>query len=120
MFNAEAQPVVRDSVANQGVDERMLFVKRVYGWMTVAIMLAGLGAYLSVQTGVAMKVLTMGWVGSIGIMLAWIGLAYAARALRHKPTVNVIVYGAYALFTGLAISSIILVAMMFAEALAGM
>lgn len=117
MFNAEAQPVVRDSVANQGVDERMLFVKRVYGWMTVAIMLAGLGAYLSVQTGVAMKVLTMGWVGSIGIMLAWIGLAYAARALRHKPTVNVIVYGAYALFTGLAISSIILVAMMFAEAL---
>jgi len=116
MFNAEAQPVVRDSVATSSVDERLTFVKRIYGWMTVAILVAGLGSYLSITSGITEQVLFRGgWAASIVVMLAWIGLAYAARAVRHKPGVNVAVYGVYALFTGFAISSLILVAMLMAQ-----
>lgn len=116
MFNAEAQPAVRGSVATQTVDERLAFLKRVYGWMTVAILLAAVGAIGAIQSGITYKMMSGGWGTSLFVMFAWMGLGYGAKAVRHKPVVNMVAYGLYALFTGLAISTLILVAMMISEA----
>lgn len=104
------------SVATVSVAERLKFLQRVYGWMTAALLVAALGAVISIQTGLVMMTFGHGIVGAILITLAWIGLAYAARAVRHKPVVNVLAYGVYALFTGVVVSGIVFVAMLMAQA----
>lgn len=116
-FNTAAQVVVHpEAVSNASVDERLGFLRRTYGWMFGAILLTAVGAAISIETGLALVSLRMGFIGMIVTILGWIGLAWVLQRVRHKPVVNVIAFAAYALFTGWVISSSIYVATLIAAA----
>jgi FtsH-binding integral membrane protein len=67
----------------------------------------------------AVSLIQSGWLGSILMIVGWIGLAFVVHKVRHVPTWNVIAFAAYALFTGFVISSIVYVAMVFGAAKTG-
>ena len=118
---ARAEMEVRPGipVANVSVDERLAFVKRIYGWMSAALLVACAGAAIAVKSGMALGILKSGFLGTILMFVGWIGLAYVVRAVRHVPTWNVLAYAAYALFTGFVISSIVYLAMFMSAAQTG-
>ena len=107
------------AVADESVDVRLSFVKRVYGWMFAALLVCTLGAAISIQSGMVMSLLRMGIGGIIVLTLAWWGTGYLAIKVRHKPTVNIIAYAVYALMTGFVLSGIIYVAMAMGESNTG-
>ncbi len=111
--------VVPGSVATGALEDRLAFLKRVYAWMAAALVVTGAAAMISIHAGWSLALLRTGFVGGILLLVGWIGLAFAARAVRHKPTVNVIVYALYAFFTGIVISQLILVALFYAGSQAG-
>ena len=116
VFRAHAIPAQAGSVATSTVEERLAFLKRVYAWMTAALVVAALGGAIAIDTGAALWLLQGGFVLNLLVVFAWMGLAYVARAVRHKPVVNILAYAGYALFTGFVFSDILLVAMLFAQA----
>ena len=114
---SEYQSIYARPVAEASVETRLGFLRRVYGWMTAALALTGVGAAVSIQSGLTTQLLLRGgFVSSIIVFVAWIGLAYLVQRVRHTPVVNVIAFGAYAAFTGFVISSLVLIAMFFAQA----
>ena len=118
---ARAEMEVRPGipVAQTSVDERLAFIKRIYGWMAAALVVACAGAAIAIKSGIALAILKSGFVGSILMIVGWIGLAYVAQKVRHVPTWNVLAYAGYALFTGFVISNIVLLAMKFGAATTG-
>jgi len=107
------------SVSTGAVTDRMAFLKKVYAWMTGALVLCAVGAYASVQSGVAARMLGLGLMGHLLVFAGWMGLAFVVQAVRKTPVVNVIAFATYGLFTGLVISDIILVAMLMGDMIAG-
>ena len=105
----------RVPVSELTVEDRLTFLRRTYGWMTAALGVTAIGAAIAIQSGLAEKLLRLGLVANILIVVAWMGIAYIAQKVRHKPVVNAVAYAAYALFTGFVISDLILVAMMVAQ-----
>lgn len=107
------------SVAEASVSERLKFLRRVYGWMTAALLLTGVSAMISIESGLVLATMGGGMVTWILTMVAWIGLAWVVQKVRHQPVVNVIAYAAYAAMTGFVISGIVYVAMAFGAATTG-
>jgi modulator of FtsH protease len=87
--------------------------------MSAALLVAVAGAAIAVKSGIAISILQSGWLGSILMIVGWIGLAVVVHKVRHVPTWNVIAFSAYALFTGFVISSIVYVAMQMGAANTG-
>ena len=110
-FNSYARPVV----AQASLDERLGFLRRVYGWMTAALVVAGAGAAISIEMGLAESLARAGMGAHIVVLLGWMGLAYVLQKVRHVPTVNVLAFAAYALFTGFVISDIVWFALFYAQ-----
>jgi modulator of FtsH protease len=105
--------------AQISLEERMTFVRRIYGWMSAALLVAFAGAAIAIKSGMALGILQTGFLGSILMVVAWIGLAFVVQKVRHVPTWNVLAFAAYALFTGFVISSIVYVAMLYGAAKTG-
>lgn len=118
---ARAQIQVRPGtpVAQIALTERLAFVKRVYGWMTAALLMSVVGAAIAVKSGIALSLLQSGFLGSILLIVGWIFLGHIAMKVRHVPTWNVMAFAGYALFTGIVISTIVYVAMVFGEVRTG-
>ncbi len=102
-------------VSDATVNERLAFLRRVYGWMAAGLLTTAIGAAISIESGLAFASLQMGFFAHLLIVLAWMGGASVAMGLRHRPGVNVIAFAAYALFTGFVISDVILVSMLVAS-----
>ena len=112
--NAEVRPGT--PVANAALQERLAFLKRVYGWMSAALVVTVMGAAISIQSGVAESLATSGFLGSILLFVGWIGLGYLVQRMRHIPTWNVVSFAGYALYTGFVVSTLVFFAMWMAEA----
>ena len=97
-------------------NSRLAFLRRVYGWMFAGIVSTVFGAGIAVKSGFAESMLSWGALSRILFVVAWIGGAYGVQALRHTRTWNVVAFAAYAAFTGVVISTLILLAMMMAKA----
>lgn len=106
-----AAPIVVETA-----NSRLAFLRRVYGWMFAGIVATVFGAGIAVKAGWAEGMLTMGWMPRILLLVGWIGGAYAVEKVRHTPTWNVVAFALYGAFTGVVISTLILVAMMLAKA----
>jgi FtsH-binding integral membrane protein len=119
MIMDRVQNVFARPVAETSVNERIAFLKRVYGWMTAALLMTVVGAAISIQSGITEAMMNSGFLMTILLFVAWIALAHVLQKVRHVPMVNVMAFAAYALFTGLVVSSLILIAMLYGEALAG-
>lgn len=104
-----AEPIVN-------AEGRLAFLKRVYAWMFAGIVATVFGAGIAVKSGMAYDMLGWGAFPRILLLLAWIGGVYAVQAVRHKPTWNVVAFALYGAFTGVVLSTLILLAMMIAEA----
>ena len=87
---ARAEMEVRPGipVAQTSVDERLAFIKRIYGWI-IALLVACVSAAIAIKSGIALAILKSGFLGSILMVVGWIGLAYVAQKVRHVPTWNV-------------------------------
>ena len=96
--------------------ERVAFLRRVYGWMFAGMIATVFGVAISVKAGIAEGLLTQGFLPSILMFVAWIGLAYVVQRVRHVPTWNVVAFAAYGFFTGIVISSMCYVAILLAQA----
>lgn len=116
VFQAHTIPAQTGSVATSTVEARLAFLKRVYAWMTAALVVTALGGAIAIDMGAAAWLLQGGLFLNLLVVFAWMGLAYVARSVRHKPGVNIMAYAGYALFTGFVISDILLVAMFLASA----
>lgn len=95
---------------------RLAFLRRVYAWMFAGIVATVLGAGIAVRSGFAETMLSWGTFSRILFVLAWVGGAYLVQRVRHTPTWNVVAFALYGAFTGAVISTLILVAMILAEA----
>ena len=120
-FNLGSKAEVRPGtpVSSIALDERLTFLKRVYGWMSAALVVTVMGAAISIQSGIAEKILMSGFMGSILMFVGWVGLAFVGQRLRHTPTWNVVSFAAYAFFTGFVVSSMVYLAMNFDSLIAG-
>ncbi len=107
------------SVANAAVNERVEFLKRVYGWMAAALALSAVGTWLSIVSGAATALLQAGLIAHFLVWGAWIAMGVVAQKVRHQPVVGVGAFVLYSMFTGLVISDIVLFAMLFAAATTG-
>ena len=99
------------SVAQLSRTQQMSFLQRVYMWMAGGLVLAGIGAALSIKTGIAETMLSAGLFGHLLVLGLWWGVAYYAQRVQFQPTVNTIAFAAYSLLTGLVMSDLILVAL---------
>jgi len=89
----------------------MAFVKRVYTWVFIAILLAVVGTWGSITSGLTVKVLTAGRFSWLMVVGGWMGIGWLANKVRHTPTLNIIAFVGYALYTGLVVSAIVMVAL---------
>lgn len=97
-------------------NSRLAFLRRVYGWMFAGIVSTVLGAGIAVKSGFAESMLQWGTFSRILFVLAWVGGAYGVQALRHTRTWNVVAFALYGAFTGVVISTLVLLAMVLAKA----
>ncbi len=114
-----------NSVAESPVDIRLAFLKRVYAWMTAGLVVCGLGAAISIESGLTMEYLIKpmysgsGFARFFGHLLMLGGLIVTmmwAFKARHTPTMNTIAFATFAAFLGFMISDIILVALIVSGA----
>jgi len=97
------------------VEERLAYIRRVYGWMFAAVGVTVMGVAIAIESGLAESILRAGLFMNILLLVAWIGGAYLVQKVRHVETWNVVAFAAYALFTGIVISSLIFVAIIMAQ-----
>ena len=128
LMNAPVTPVAESSV-----DVRLGFLKRVYAWMTAGLLMTAIGAAISVNGADEGQGLTWSliiepmlsgngmarFLNGIIMFAVLIGLGGLVNKVRHTPTVNVLAFGAYAMYLGFFVSGTILVAMVQAEAQTG-
>lgn len=107
-------PAPAAPIAN--AESRLAFLKRVYAWMFAGIVATVFGAGIAVKSGMAEDMLSWGVLPRILVLVAWMGGVYLVQRVRHVPTWNVVAFAAYAAFTGAVISTLILLAMLMAEA----
>lgn len=103
------------SVPLADAGSRLAFLRRVYGWMFAAVVATIFGAGIAVKSGVAESMLTWSFLPRILLVLAWIGGMFLVQRVRHIPTVNVVAFAGYALFTGFVLSTLIWFAMALAK-----
>jgi modulator of FtsH protease len=108
--NLYSQPVAQASA-----EVRLGFLKRVYAWMAYGIALSAVGTALSIQAGLAEKMLGMGLIGAIVVTAAWMGLGWFANNVRHQPGTNVVAFSLYGLATGIVISSLVYIALIMGQ-----
>ncbi len=115
------QTVGGDSIASShtaGVartaEQRIAFLKRVYGWMFGGVVATAAGAALALETGIASSLLGAGVFAQIGLIIAWVFGATLVQRVRHRETLNVVAFFAYGIFTGIIFSSTLLVATILA------
>ena len=113
-FGARAAQLGAPAVTRT-VDERIAFIRRVYGWMFAGILATVMGVAIAVKSGLAEDLLLAGIFPNIMLMLVWIGGAYGLQKVRHVPTWNVVAFAAYGLLTGVVISGIVYVAVLIAK-----
>ena len=121
LYNAQVAPVSEGTVS-----ERLVFLKRVYSWMTAGLIVCGLSAAICIESGITMKYLlkpmfdgSSGLSRFMGHLLMFAGLIVTMRwaySARHKPTTNTIAFAAFAGFLGFMISDIIMIALIVSGA----
>ena len=99
------------SVAQLSRAQQMTFLQRVYMWMAGGLVLAAVGAAVSINMGIAEAMLRAGMLGHLLVVGLWWGVAYYAQKVQFRPTVNSIAFAAYGLLTGVVMSDLILVAL---------
>ncbi|MFT7623111.1 MAG: modulator of FtsH protease, partial [Myxococcota bacterium] len=60
-----------------------------------------------------------GFIGNMVVWGAWVAMAAVVQKVQFTPVTNVVAFSAYALFTGVIVSSIVLVALIMGEQIAG-
>ena len=90
-FGARAAQLGAPAVTRT-VDERIAFIRRVYGWMFAGILATVMGVAIAVKSGLAEDLLLAGIFPNIMLMLVWIGGAYGLQKVRHVPTWNVVAF----------------------------
>jgi FtsH-binding integral membrane protein len=114
LYNAQVAPVSQGTVS-----ERLTFLKRVYSWMTGALVVCGLSAAISIKSGITENILRSSNMGFGFWILIIVGMALTtamAHAGRHKQGLNVIFFAAFAAFFGFVLSTLVLVAMVITAA----
>lgn len=121
LYNGQVAPVSAGTVS-----ERLAFLKRVYSWMTAGLIVCGLSAAISVESGITMKYLirpmfdgTSGFSRFMSHILMFVALyatmSWAYKA-RHKATMNTVAFAAFAGMLGFMISDVIFVALIVSGA----
>jgi FtsH-binding integral membrane protein len=106
--------IANPSVVSAG--SRLAFLRRVYGWMFAAVVATVFGAGIAVKSGIAEAMLTWSFLPRLLLVLAWVGGMFLVQKVRHIPTVNVIAFAVYSVFTGFVLSTLIWFAMALAQA----
>lgn len=104
--------------AQSSVNERMAFIKRVYAWMLGAVVICSVGAWASISMGFADKLARTGTFTWLAVIIGWGAVGWGAQKVRHTPTLNVLAFVGYSLYSGMVVSVIVWVAMMYGQALA--
>jgi len=113
VFGAQSAAVEAPAITRT-VEERLAFLRRVYGWMFAGVLATVMGIAIAIESGLAMNLLLAGLLPNILLTVAWIGGAYLVQKVRHVETWNVVAFAAYGLLTGIVISNLVLLAMLFA------
>lgn len=114
-FFGTQQAAFEAPAISRSLDERLAFLRRVYGWMFAGIVATVFGIAIAVESGMALGLLRAGIFANILMLVAWIGGAYLVQKVRHVPNWNVVAFGAYGLFTGVVISGLVYLAIVMAE-----
>jgi FtsH-binding integral membrane protein len=101
MFGNRSAGYALNSAAAAGVEERMAFLKRVYGLLTLSLLVAAVGAYVGrafVSPGLMFV-----------LFIVEIALIFFAFAVRRKPGLNVLALFAFTGVSGLTLGPVMLV-----------
>lgn len=101
-FRAVSGAQVENAVAAESVDVRARFVSAVYGLLTISIISAIAGAWLSAATGVKTWVF-QNW---LLMLILYIGAVIGVYALRHKKPINMLMLYGFTFITGLWIGPV--------------
>lgn len=101
MFGNRGGTAAVNAAANASVEERMAFLKKVYGLLTLSLLTAAVGAYvgrLFVSPGLMLL-----------LFIVEIGLIFFAFAVRRKPGLNLFALFAFTGVSGLTLGPVMLV-----------
>lgn len=99
-FNSGANTLVANSAASAGIEERMSFLKKVYGLLTASLLLAVVAANIgqSLNPGLMMP-----------LFIAEIVMIFVAMGVRRKPYWNVAALFGFTGLSGLTLGPVMLV-----------
>ena len=99
-FNSQAGTQAVNSVASTGIVERMAFLKKVYGLLTVSLLVAIVGANIgqSLNPGLMLP-----------LFIVEIAMVFVAMAVRRKPVWNLVALFAFTGLSGLTLGPVMLV-----------
>ena len=100
-FGTRSRSYVANSAASASVEERMVFLKRVYGLLTLSLLSAAVGAY------VGRAIVSPGLM--LVMFIAEIALIFFAMAVRRKPGLNLVALFAFTTVSGLTLGPVMLV-----------
>ena len=100
IFSQSAQPTVVNSAAAAGVQERLAFLKKVYGLLALSLLSATLGALFGQRLSPGLM---------LPLFIAEIALIFFAMAVRRKPVWNVVALFAFTTVSGLTQGPVTLV-----------
>ena len=99
-FNSRANPQVVNSPASATVGERMAFLKKVYGLLTVSLLVAVVGANIGQSLNPGLM---------IPLFIAEIVMIFVAMAVRRKPYWNLAALFAFTGLSGLTLGPVMLI-----------
>ena len=99
-LNSQAGTQAVNSVASTGIVERMAFLKKVYGLLTVSLLVAIVGANIgqSLNPGLMLP-----------LFIVEIAMVFVAMAVRRKPVWNLVALFAFTGLSGLTLGPVMLV-----------
>lgn len=100
-FNSRRAAFAPNSAAAAGVTERMAFLKKVYGLLTLSLLSATVAAY------VGTSLIAPGMM--FPLFIVELGLIFFAMAVRRKPVLNLVALFAFTTVSGLTLGPVMLV-----------
>ena len=100
MFNSRRAAFAPNSAAAAGLEERLAFLKKVYGLLTISLLTATVGAFFG-------QALNPGLM--FPLFIVEIGLIFFAMAVRRKPVWNLVALFAFTTLSGVTLGPVMLV-----------